>query len=137
MKTPTVFAVVMLPLAIAAQTSSSALTYPQVITPYQVIAAGPHDQVWQSITIDAPGVTNVHSYTEVATGLNFIGPNGTWLPTVEAFQIAANGCAVATNGQHKVIVAPDLTAPGAIDFLGPDGQRLVSNPLCLATSIRL
>ncbi len=129
MKTLTVLAVALLPLA--AQTSSSALTYPQVVTPYQVITAGPHDRVWQSVTIDAPGVTNNHTYTEVATALNFWN-GAAWVPTIEAFQITASGYAVATNGQHKVIVGPDLTVPGAIDFLGPDGLRLVSNPVGLA-----
>ncbi len=101
---------------------------------YAVLERGAHHTIWQRLTVDAQGVTNTHSYTELATGLNFWNPAiSRWEETKELFQISDKGYAVATNGQHKLIVAPDIAAPGgAIDFLGPDSQRLLSSPIGLA-----
>ncbi len=101
---------------------------------YAAVERGPHHAVWQRLTVDAQGVTNTHSYTELATGLNFWNPAlSRWEETKELFQITDKGYAIATNGQHKLVVTPDIAAPGgAIDFLGQDSQRLVSSPMGLA-----
>src|SRR6266581_4691704 len=50
----------------------------------------------------------------------------------EEFQITKAGYAIATNGQHSLILAPDIASGGAIDLLNPDGIRLVSNPMGLS-----
>src|SRR6266496_4650315 len=36
------------------------------------LETGPHHRVWQTTRVDAAGQTNVSSYTELATGLNFL-----------------------------------------------------------------
>jgi len=115
------------------QSLQQSATGPTVLTPYQVVAGGPHERVWQSVSVDANGMTNRHSYIELATGLNFWNPaTRKWEESQEEFQITADGYAIATNGQHNLIVSPDIASPGgAIDYLGPDGQRLVSNPMGL------
>src|SRR6266700_7472331 len=104
-----------------------------VLTPYQVVAAGPHERVSQRISVDANGTTNRHSYTALATGLNFWNPvTRQWEESKEQFYLTKEGYAVATNGQHSLILAPDIASAGAIDLLNPDGNRLVSNPMGLS-----
>jgi len=104
-----------------------------VLTPYQVVAGGPHERVWQSVSVDANGMTNRHSYTELATGLNFWNPaTRQWEESKEQFYLTKEGYAVATNGQHSLILAPDIASAGAVDLLNPDGVRLVSNPMGLS-----
>src|SRR5206468_10300183 len=98
-----------------------------------VVEAGAHHRVWQSASIDEQGQTNVSSFTEVATGLNFWNPaTERYQPSKEQFQIGANGSAIATNGQHQVILAADINSGGSVDLLMPDGQRLLSNPMGLS-----
>src|SRR6266704_3165116 len=68
-----------------------------------IVKAGPHHRVWQTFTVDEQGQTNISSFTEVATGLNFLDPaTGEYLPSQESFQIAADGSAIAAYGQHRV-----------------------------------
>src|SRR5882672_3125362 len=130
------FLAVLLPLALHAQPSPKPAD-PTAIAPStepcQIANSGPHERVWQRPVVDAQGVTSAQAYTELATGLNFWNPaTRNWEPSRELFQITKDGFAVATNGQHKTIIAPDVAAPdGAIDYLGPDGQRLLSNPRAL------
>ena len=94
-----------------------------VVVPFQVVSAGPHQNVWQKTTVDKLGQTNIQSYTELATGLNFYDPaTSTFQPSRELFEITKNGFAIATNGQNKLIIAPDIATPdGVVDFLGSDG----------------
>src|SRR5207249_8003549 len=83
--------------------------------PYQIVTSGPHDRVWQRLVVDARGATNAQAYTELATGLNFWNQAiGNWQPSRELFQITNDGFAVATNGQHKTIIAPDVAAPDGV-----------------------
>src|SRR6266446_10099923 len=80
---------------------------------------------------------NVQAYTELATGLNFWNSaTGNWEPSQELFQIRSDGSAIATNGQHSLILAPDIASAGAVDLLNPDGIRLVSNPMGLSFADR-
>jgi hypothetical protein len=75
-------------------------------TPYAVVAKDANSSIWQSETYETgPSgevVTNVHSYTELATGLHY-KQNGRWLDSKEEIDILPNGTAAATNGQHKPI----------------------------------
>src|SRR5882724_750331 len=123
---------VLLTLSAGAQTVSSS-TDQKPATEFQIVSAGPHQNLWQRTVVDNHGLTNVQSYTELATGLNFYDPaSSTFQPSRELFQITQDGFAIATNGQNKVIIAPDLATPGGvIDFRGPDGQRLLSSPRAL------
>src|SRR5882762_6060214 len=44
-----------------------------------VVEVGPHHRVWQTLTVDDQGRTNTSSYTELATGLNYLNPaTGQW-----------------------------------------------------------
>src|SRR5437879_3443917 len=95
-----------------------------------IVQSGPHDRIWQTVAVDDTGQTNVSSFTEVATGLNFWNPTtGRYEESEERFQIAKDGSAIATNGQHQVILAADISSGGSVDLLMPDGQRLLSNPM--------
>jgi hypothetical protein len=92
---------------LSAQHSSSG-DHNTVVVPYQVISAGPHQNLWQQIRVDDLGRTNIQSYTELAAGLNFYdAASSTWQPSRELFQITQDGFAIATNGQHKLIVAAE------------------------------
>src|SRR5206468_12386122 len=115
----------LLTLGAQAQTVSSS-TDQKPGTEFQIVSAGLHQNLWQKTTVDQLGQTNIQSYTELATGLNFYDPaSSTFQPSREIFEITKNGFAIATNGQNKLTIAPDIATPdGAIDFLGSDGQRM-------------
>ena len=123
----------LLPFVLQAQiTPNAGNTDATVVVPYQVVAAGPHHRVWQTVSVDEQGQTNVSSFTELATGLNYLNPaTGQYEESKEQFQIAKDGSAIATNGQHQVILAADINSGGSVDLLTPDGQRLRSNPMGL------
>jgi len=101
---------------------------------YQVVASGPNQNVWQSETYatnaDGEVVTNLHQYTELATGLNYQDANGNWMPAQEVIESFAQG-AIARQGQHQIIFANNLNTAGSIDLQTPDGKRLLSNILGL------
>ena len=125
---------VLLPFVLDAQLTPTAVNADAIVlVPYQVVAAGPHERVWQSVTVDAEGNTNANSYTELATGLNYQNTTtGKWEESREAFEITKDGRAVANHGQHQVILAGDIYTGGSVDRLMPDGQRLLSNPMGLS-----
>ena len=125
---------VLLPFVLDAQLTPTAVNADAIVlVPYRVVAAGPHERVWQSVTVDAEGNTNANSYTELATGLNYQNTTtGKWEESREAFEITKDGRAVANHGQHQVILAGDINTGGSVDLLMPDGQRLLSNPMGLS-----
>jgi len=93
---------VLVSLGAQAQTVSSA-TDQTPVTKFQIVSAGAHENLWQKTAVDDQGQTNVQSYTELATGLNFYDPaSSTWQPSRELFQITPDGYGIATNGQHKM-----------------------------------
>jgi hypothetical protein len=103
---------------------------PPPTTP-QVTRAGANFNVWQWQTYvlleDGKIATHTHSYTELASGLNYQGPSsGEWVPSRESIAPYAQG-AIAQQGQHQIIFANNINSPGAIDEQTPDGKRLVSN----------
>jgi len=98
-----------------------------------IVESGLHHRVWQTLTVDEEGQTNVSAFTEVATGLNFLDPaTGQYLPSQELFQIAADGSALAAHGQHRVRLDSDINSGGSVDLAMPGGQRLISNPMGLS-----
>src|SRR5438552_2650782 len=103
----------------------------------QIIEAGPHHRLWRNtITrLDEQGrqVTVTNSYTELATGLNFLNAQtGQWEESQETFAIAKTGEAIAAKGQIQVILAPNINSGGSVDVLAPDDKRFVSNPMGLS-----
>src|SRR5437667_1115828 len=85
-----------------------------------IIERGAHHQVWQTVSVDEQGQTNVSSFTEVATGLNFLDiTTGEYLPSKESFEIAADGAALAAHGQHRVRLESDINSGGSVDLLMP------------------
>src|SRR5206468_9899290 len=102
-----------------------------------VVETGPHHRVWQTVDVglDESGrqVATTNSYTELTTGLNFWNPVASrWEESKAQFQITKDGNAIATNGQHKVILAPNINSGGSVDLLTPDGARFLSNPMGLS-----
>ncbi len=111
----------------------SQVTLPSPTGVATIVESGPHHRVWQTLTVNDEGETNASSFTEVATGLNFLDPaTGEYLPSQELFQIAADGSALAAHGQHRVRLDGDINSAGSVDLLMPDGQRLISNPMGLS-----
>src|SRR6266478_2393655 len=142
-----------LPLILALASASSAQQSPQsgtadpnldsksqtiAETPYAVVDRDANQAVWSRITLETNSSTGqisskTNSYIEIATGLNFLNQaTAKWEMSQEEFQITKAGYAIATNGQHSLILAPDIASGGAIDLLNPDGIRLVSNPMGLS-----
>lgn len=76
--------------------------------------------------------TNVHAYTELATGLNVWNPaNGRWEESDPAFDLA-DGVAVSRRTQHRLTLASQINAAnGTVDLLAPDGRRFRSTVLGL------
>ncbi len=100
-----------------------------------VLERGPNHRVVRHVTWQTNNVGQIsartNSYTEIATGLHY-QENGVWKETKEEIEILPNGAgAVARQGGHKVIFAPNLNTPEVIDLETPDGQRLRSHVLGL------
>jgi hypothetical protein len=91
--------------------------------------------VWQKIAAQrapdgtASWVTNV-AYVELANGLHY-WDSGVLKETEEAI-VPYSGGAVASQGPHKVIFAPNLATAGAIDMQTADGLRLTSHVVGLS-----
>src|SRR5881397_1490620 len=113
--------------------ANAQVSLPAVTAGPVAVETGPHHRIWQTVRLDERSQTNASSYTELATGLNVWNPlSGKYEPSTQQFQIVANGSAIATNGQHQLILAPDINSGGSVDLLMPDGQRLLSNPMGLS-----
>lgn len=99
---------------------------------YVVVARGPNQKVWQSISWVTNAVTGLgrpvkHSYIELQTGAGLLS-NGQWTDATPAIQITSTG-AQATNVQHPVVFSGNINSSGAISMGTPDGLRLKSNVL--------
>jgi archaellum component FlaF (FlaF/FlaG flagellin family) len=114
-------------------TSQSVQAALPAATPYAITTQDANSRIWQRTTYDAgPSgtvMTNVHSYTEMASGLNH-KVNGQWVASSEYISILPNGTAVATNGQHQAYFPGDIYE-GQIKLVTPDGLQLNSRPLAL------
>ncbi len=104
-------------------------------TDYAVVERGPNHRVLQrisyTITPDGKQIPQIHSYVELASGLNHQDARGQWVESKEEIETFPGG-AMARQGQHKVIFAHNLATVGAIDMELPDGQRLRSHVLGLS-----
>ncbi|MDE3100331.1 MAG: hypothetical protein KGJ88_12745, partial [Verrucomicrobiota bacterium] len=113
-----------------------------MVVGYQIGQQDANSRTWLKIvkTTDANGntiLTTNKAYVEVATGLNYLGTNGEYLPSREAI-VAYPGGALAQFGQHRVIFANNINSSGAIDLQmpqtngAPGGQEMKSEILGLA-----
>ena len=103
-------------------------------TEYRVVDIGANHRVWQRETYEAgPNgqiMTHIHTYHELASGLNYQDANGQWQESQELIEAFPNG-AVARKGAYQVIFADNLNSAGSIDMQTTDGKRLRSNILGL------
>jgi len=102
---------------------------------YECVQRGPHSKVWQQSVVrtNQSGIvtTNLHSYTELATGLCYL-QNGRYIDSVEQISPAADG-AEAVQGRHQVHWAANANTPGgAVHVQTPDGRELRSTVYGLA-----
>jgi hypothetical protein len=102
---------------------------------YSIIQRGPHSRVWQSTTLttNRSGIvtTNLHSYTELCTGLCYF-QNGQYVDSTGQITITGTGAA-ATQGPYTVQWAADAsTAGGAVQLTSPDGEQFSSRVFGLA-----
>jgi len=79
---------------------------------FAIAERGPNHRIW---TNSAGG-----TYEELATGMNFIDQTGNWAESSEEIQIL-NGYGVAQQGQHQVVISPNVNQAPATDLLVPDG----------------
>ena len=100
-------------------------------TPYSVVQRDANSQVWERTVYEVgpsgQAVPRVRSYTELATGLNFM-QNGQYVPSQEEIDLLPQGGAAATKGQHQVYFPNDIYE-GVIELVTPDGKQLQSRPL--------
>jgi len=109
MKTRLVLTMALYPWLTQAQVSFTNTPIASLDTPPVVVETGPHHRVWRTGIVDEHGRTNVSSFTELATGLNFFDPaTRRYEESQEAFTITADGHAVALKGQHRVAISPAL-----------------------------
>jgi hypothetical protein len=76
------------------------------------------------------GTNRIHSYTELATGLNY-QKNGQWVSASEHIDILPDGTARAVQGRHQAYFPGDLFT-GQIEVVTPDGKHLKSRPVGLS-----
>lgn len=105
---------------------------PASYLPYQVVATTENSKVWQRAAwarnpVDGSTIWVTNSYTEIKTAMAR-QVNGIWTDCTAQFQITPNG-AEATNSLHNVMVLGDISAPGSVTLVTPDGKKLVSNIL--------
>jgi hypothetical protein len=119
-----------------ATTAGQSVQDPTLPTPtvFRVVDTGANHRVWQRETYektpDGTIVPHVHTYTELATGMNYQDANGQWQASQELIESFPAG-AVARQGQYQVIFANNLNSAGSVDMQTPDGKRLRSNILGL------
>jgi len=103
-------------------------------TPFAITVQDANSRVWQRNYFQSSPfggiVTNTHSYTELASGLNHL-VNGKWIESKEWIDILPNGTAVATNGQISAFFPGNLYQ-GQIELVTPDGKHLKSRPMGLS-----
>lgn len=124
---------VLIPLVARTQTPATA-TNLQIGT-YTVIEQGPNHRVWQRVDYETTEsgyqVPHVHTYRELATGLNYWDTKANaWAASQEQIVPYADGGA-AVQGQHKVYFPYDLSQ-GILEMATPDGLVLKSQPLCVS-----
>ncbi|MFO1511498.1 MAG: hypothetical protein U1F83_01060 [Verrucomicrobiota bacterium] len=95
---------------------------------FSIAERGRDQRVWERFeTQPAPDGSELrrrHTYTELETGMHY-RENGQWNETKEEIEILADH-AVAVQGGHKVIFAPDISDAEVIHLETPEGKQLRS-----------
>ncbi|MEK7707109.1 MAG: hypothetical protein AAB380_03850, partial [Verrucomicrobiota bacterium] len=108
---------------------SAALGEVKSQTTIRITERGPHHRVWERVTTvtdaDGKAVSQTNSYTELETGMHFL-EKGEWREAKAEIEILADQ-ALARNGAHQVIFAPNLASAGVVDLKTPDDKRLLSH----------
>lgn len=94
---------------------------------YTITERGPDWKVMQKTEV-VNGITNVHRYTELATGMHYTNASGQLVESKEQITILPNGGAAATQGRHKAYFPSDIYN-GVLEVITPDGRHLKSRPL--------
>lgn len=94
---------------------------------YVVTERGADYKILQKTTVEN-GTNRVHSYTELATGMNYTNSQGQWIEAQEQITLLPTGGAAATNGRHQVYFPADIYN-GVLEVVTPDGRHLQSRPL--------
>src|SRR5690349_24053604 len=91
--------------------------------PYAIIQRDANSRVWvrTNVEITSAGVTvtNVHKYTELATGMHYTNSAGQWIESKEQIDILPQGGGAATQGQHQVYFPADIY-DGYLDLVTSD-----------------
>src|SRR5688500_10173937 len=87
-----------------------------------------HETPWTYLTVSEEAgtlVTNAHSYTELATGLNrWDGSANAWVAADPSFEII-DGKAVSRRAQHQLVLSANVNdAAGALELWTPTGAKL-------------
>ena len=116
------------PAILAAACLCSAQVHPPTI-----LERGPHHRrvqtVREVVQPDGSTLRRTNAYVELATGLHY-EQDGHWVESVEQIEPFPDG-AVARQGPHQAIFAPNLNSAWPIDVLAPDGNRFRSQVLGL------
>jgi len=122
-----------LAMALCSPSSNGQVALPTATSGPAVVESGPHHRVWQTVQVDELGQTNISTYTELATGLNYWNSaTGLWEESQEQFVIAPQGYALAAKTQSKLAVAANLNSQAAIDLLSTDNRRFRCHVLRLS-----
>jgi len=105
--------------------------------PPTILESGPDTLLWQSVSpatdTDGRAVLVTNTWEELATGLTYFDDaRQARIPTVEAFEVSADGRALALRGPHRVAAAPNLHSWGAVEVQTPEGQTFRSHLLGIA-----
>ena len=103
---------------------------------FQIIEKGANHRVWARVDFrqreQGHAEEVLHSYTELASGLNFWNEElNAWDDSRAIIEQHPKG-AIAQFGQQKVIFSRNLNVRGAVDLLTPDGQRLEASVIGLS-----
>jgi concanavalin A-like lectin/glucanase superfamily protein len=120
------------PTTATSQAASATQSVPSP-TPYAVTKQDGSSRVWEWMTYEkSPSgriVPKKHSYTELATGLNYL-KNGQWTASKEKIDVLPQGGAEAIQGQHQVYFPGNINT-GVIKVVTPDGKPMESRPLAI------
>jgi hypothetical protein len=97
-----------------------------VAASFKVIDVGPNHRLIEAVTSDPAGQPLTNRIVQMASGMNWLNPDtDTYEPAQSEFELTAEGFAVITRAQTRLIASPNLNHPeGALDLLAADGRRL-------------
>ena len=103
--------------------------------PPRSLEAGPDHRLWETVEeVATPEGTILvtNRVEQVETGLNFLGPDGSWIISSPRLEVAKDGSsAFARNLQYQVVFAPSPLADTVFDLTLPDSQHLAGRVLGL------